>query len=424
MESRGYRFKYPTFIVLLMVLLVAGSTQRCAAPASSTGEAVESFSVVLEEPENGSISVRPAIPDSASVPAGTVLTVTATPDPGYAFDSGFYVIPGRWGRMYHESPTTTFQVVIDQDKSISASFIEEEALEGFSVTHNVVYAKPGAKELKYDVYSPEGADNLPCVVIIHGGGWTTNDEDIMRGLARELVRTGDYVVFSIDYRWLGDLDGDEEPNTMADLIEDVYGAVAHIQEHAREYGGDPTRIALTGDSAGGHLSAAGINMVDMIGDGGFGETPGVYQYRPTYMPAGKSVDQVRGDLTAAIKIAAPSYGVFAGDMLGGIMGEQPEEVMDAVSPIKHIPAVSERAIPQLLLRGTEDFLINHEGVQAYADALTAAGQRVSYIQVEGVGHAFFDWKPDTGTKATFAEYGVPYAAEMKAFFDTVFYPGR
>jgi acetyl esterase/lipase len=61
-------------------------------------------------------------------------------------------------------------------------------------------------------------------------------------------------------------------------------------------------------------------------------------------------------------------------------------------------------------------------VQAYADALKAAGQRVEFVEVEGAGHAFFDWKPDAQTKRTFAQYGIPYAARMQAFFDTVFYP--
>ena len=51
----------------------------------------------------------------------------------------------------------------------------------------------------------------------------------------------------------------------------------------------------------------------------------------------------------------------------------------------------------------------------------AAGQRAEYVQVEGAGHAFFDWKAD-GNKATFARYGVPYAAQMEAFFNSIFYP--
>ena len=96
----------------------------------------------------------------------------------------------------------------------------------------------------------------------------------------------------------------------------------------------------------------------------------------------------------------------------------------AFSPIEQIPSPDERTVPQLLLRGTEDRLITHEEVQSYADALEAAGQKADYRQVEGAGHAFFDWKPDARTKATFARYGVPNAEAMKAFFDGVFYADR
>ena len=78
--------------------------------------------------------------------------------------------------------------------------------------------------------------------------------------------------------------------------------------------------------------------------------------------------------------------------------------------------MKERAAPQFLTRGTADPVIQDAGVRAYADALKAAGQRVEYVQVEGASHAFFDWKPDARTRATFAEYGVPYAAKMKSFF--------
>jgi acetyl esterase/lipase len=209
---------------------------------------------------------------------------------------------------------------------------------------------------------------------------------------------------------------------MANLIEDVYGAIAHIQEHAQTYGADPTRLAVTGDSAGGHLSASAANLVSRIGTGGFGIKEGVYEYKPTYMPSGKTVSQVRREIASAIQVAAPSYRVFSGVMLKRFLGDQPDAAVKAVSPIDNIPNIKERNIPQYLLRGTNDMLIRHEPVQAYADALKAAGQTVRYVQVEGAGHAFFDWKPDAGTKATFAKYGIHYAAEMKSFFDVVFYP--
>jgi dienelactone hydrolase len=142
------------------------------------------------------------------------------------------------------------------------------------------------------------------------------------------------------------------------------------------------------------------------------------------MPQGKSVAQVRKEMTQAIKVAAPSYGVFGGTVLKGVLQgrDQAEAAIKAIAPMDHIPNIQERAVPQLLLRGTVDPLIQNSAVQAYADALKAAGQTVEYIQVEGASHAFFDWKPDAGTKATFTRFGVPYAAKMKSFFDAVFHP--
>jgi acetyl esterase/lipase len=324
--------------------------------------------------------------------------------------------------MHHEGMTSAFKVTIDQDTRIGASFLEESAVNHLDVTHDVVYAKPGVKSLKYDVFTPKGARSLPVIVIIHGGGWNAHDEDIMRGLARELTRGGRFVVASIDYRWSAKSDGDAANNTMANLIEDVWGAVAHIMEHAAQYGGDSSRIGLTGDSAGGHLAAFASLATDMIGTRGFGKESGVFEFRPTYVPRGKTVDQLRSELSAAIRAAAPSYGVFSPVRLntyaeaGNDAAEQ-----DAIAPLKHIPNASVRSVPQFLLRGTDDTLIPDEAVTEFMDALAKAGQRVEYVQVGGARHAFFDWKPTAANKATFAKYGVFHAAQMKAFFESVLY---
>jgi acetyl esterase len=384
----------------------------------------DSFNVTLDPAVNGKFTVSPALPADGKYLAGTVVTVTTEPDPGYTLDSGYYSVPGRWGAMYHESMTPVFKVTIDRDKHIGASFIETAAVAHIDVRHNIEYAKPGKKALKYDVFSPKGAKNLPIIVIIHGGGWQTNDEDVMRGLARQLTRGGKFVVASIDYRWGGKEDGDATSNTMANLIEDVYGAIAHIMEHSKEYGGDATRIGVTGDSAGGHLSAAVSLMADKIGDGGFGKTAGVFEFKPTYLPKGKSTADARKEMMAAIKAAAPSYGVFAGPYLNHY-SEDPaadNSWQMAISPARHIPKASERAVPQYLVRGTNDPLITDEMNRSFADALIAKGQRAIYVQVPGAEHAFFDWKPDARTKTTFQKYGVRYAAEMKAFFESVLYP--
>lgn len=415
----------PRVLLLLGVSLIAVAatawSQPPAQPAAPNPNGP--YTVTLVQPTHGKVAVNPPPPADGKYAKGTIVTVTATPDPGYALDSVWYSVPGRFGQMYHEGMTRDWKVTIDQDKRIGASFVEEAALKDLVVTQDIVFAKPGVKPLKYDVFAPKGARNLPVIVIIHGGGWTANDEDIMRGLARELVKGGKFVVASMDYRWAGTADGDATGNTMADLIDDVFGGIAHIMEHAAQYGGDPTRIGVTGDSAGGHLSAVASLMPNMIGSRGFGKTPGVFEFMPSYLPKGKTAEQVRDEMLKAIKAAAPSYGVFSPAMLGTYSPEHTNDPAwkDAIAPLVHIPLASERSVPQFLTRGTQDPLIKDEAVKEFTDALVKAGQRVEYVQVGGASHAFFDWKPDDRTKATFMKYGVYYAARMRAFFESVLY---
>ena len=403
-------------LVLAALALTAAAPVHAQAPAPAGP-----FTVTVVPAVHGKLQLSPALPADGKYPAGTVVAVTTTPDPGYALDSAWYSVAGRFGQMYHEGMTPQFKVTIDQNKRVGASFIEAAAVKDLVVTHDVVFATPGVKPLKYDVFAPKGARNLPIIVIVHGGGWAANDEDVMRGLARELTKGGQFLVLSMDYRWAAKGDGDATGNTMANLIEDVFGGIAHIMEHAAQYGGDPTRIGVTGDSAGGHLSAAVSLMTNMIGSRGFGKTPGVFEFMPSYLPKGKTAEQVRDEMLKAIKAAAPSYGVFGGTLLNPYSDEHATDQAwkDAIAPLSHIPAATERSVPQFLTRGTRDGLIQDAAVKEFVDALVKAGQRAEYVQVGGAGHAFFDWKPDENTKATFAKYGVYYAAAMKAFFLSV-----
>ena len=384
----------------------------------------QTFAVTLVPAENGAYTINPSIPADGKVTAGTVLTVTAKPASAYSLDAVYYTVKGgMWGTTSYENFSPTMKITVTRDMTVGATFVDRSLVENIHVTQDVVYAKPGVKPLKYDVFAPKGARNLPCIVIIHGGGWSSNNEDIMRGLARELVKGGRFVVFSIDYRWINKLDGETEPTYMHKLIEDVFGAIAHIQEHAARYGGDPTRIAVTGDSAGGHLAEAAATLAPLIGEGGFGERNGVYEYLPTYLPKGKSVGQVKNQITQAIKAVAPSYGPAEASAFKTLLAQTDRGYWEAISPINHVPNAGERAMPHFIVRGTEDPIVPHEMVQPYVDVLKAAGQTVNYIQVEGAGHAFFDWKPDAKTRATFAKYGVKYAAQMQSFFNNVFNKG-
>jgi acetyl esterase/lipase len=203
----------------------------------------------------------------------------------------------------------------------------------------------------------------------------------------------------------------------------VFGGIAHIMEHAAEYGADPTRVGVTGDSAGGHLAAVASLMTDKIGSRGFGKLQGVFEFTPSYLPKGKDAEQVRDEMMKAIRAAAPSYGVFSAAQLNPYAAEHINDPAwkDAVAPLSHIPSATERSVPQFLTRGTRDPLISDVAVREFVDALVKAGQRVEYVQVGGASHAFFDWKPDENTKATFAKFGVYYAAAMRDFFQSTLY---
>ena len=97
------------------------------------------------------------------------------------------------------------------------------------------------------VYRPDG-DDLPVLVWYHGGGWTIGDLETADPTCRQLaVRTG-CVVVSVDYRL-----APEHPFPAA--VDDAWEALTWVVEHAAGLGGDPGRVAVGGDSAGGNLAA-------------------------------------------------------------------------------------------------------------------------------------------------------------------------
>jgi acetyl esterase len=162
-------------------------------------------------------------------------------------------------------------------------------------------------------------------------------------------------------------------------------------------------------------------MIEKIGEGGFGKLPGVFEFKPSYLPAGKSTAQVRQALLGAIKAAAPSYGVFDGPLLNHHAESPPadDSWRTAISPLHHIPKASQRAVPQYLMRGTKDPVIPDEMCRGFMEALVNAGQRVEYVQVGGASHAFLDWTPDLARQATFHLVGAQQIAQLKAFFNSV-----
>src|SRR4029453_13353250 len=97
------------------------------------------FTVTFVPPAHGKVQLTPPLPADGKYPAGTVVTVTTTPDPGYALDSAWYSVSGRFGQLYNEGRAPPFTVAMNQDKRSGASFIEASALKDLVVTHDFVF---------------------------------------------------------------------------------------------------------------------------------------------------------------------------------------------------------------------------------------------------------------------------------------------
>ena len=283
---------------------------------------------------------------------------------------------------------------------------------GFDVTKNIEWAKPNGHSLTMDIYIPQtGKESYPVLIVFHGGGWLINNNSIMNSMSEYIAQNSEYIVCNVNYRLLVD---NGNTVTMNQMIEDAMGAVLWIKENIANYKGDSSKIIVTGDSAGGHLA----EMVVMAGknletDGFEGDT---YGFNPTYLPPGKTAEEIAADSGLEVQAAILSYPAIDiyDTALGGL--EQPSNffwsmggatargifgseynVQDnpnmykAVSPNYFIPESTERKLPPHFCQvGSMDDLITPEIVQEYVELLQSKGHHAEFWIHEGRPHAYLD----------------------------------
>ncbi|HZR80743.1 MAG TPA: alpha/beta hydrolase [Candidatus Binatia bacterium] len=111
---------------------------------------------------------------------------------------------------------------------------------------------PVADGVRVDVLVPHGTPPFPVLVYLHGGGWSIGNCASHAKLTRQLAVGSGALVVSVDYRL-----SPEHPFPAP--LEDCVRAVRWARENVARFGGDPARIAIGGDSAGGNLSASVAN---------------------------------------------------------------------------------------------------------------------------------------------------------------------
>jgi acetyl esterase/lipase len=239
---------------------------------------------------------------------------------------------------------------------------------------NVSYGDYGSRN-HLDIWRRPDLDRhgrAPVLLQVPGGAWMAGSKrEQANPLMSHLAELG-WVCVAINYRL-------SPRSTWPDQIVDVKRALAWTKEHIAEYGGDPDWIAITGGSAGGHLSAlAALTAND-----------------PQFQPGFENVD-------TSVRAAVPFYGIYnftrADNSVHPLMvpmlakrvfklsRTEIAEPFRAASPITHI---SGDAPPFFVLHGRNDSLVPVEQARAFTTRLGAVSrQPVVYAELPFAQHAF------------------------------------
>lgn len=237
------------------------------------------------------------------------------------------------------------------------------------------------------VFHPEHpAENRPCVIFFHGGGWQYGGTRIIAPACRYLAEQADAVVVSPDYRLAPEHKWPAGP-------QDCWDTLLWVHDHAEELDIDPKRVFVCGDSAGGNLAALcshrdrdeGTHRIAgqilYYGALAVGDPVGLPGYSFTlddYIMADSAREQLIPRIQAlynASKRTHPSY-----------LPEGVDSRNSAVSPLWD--SRFDQLPPTLLITAQYDYLTQQS--RAYAARLAKAGVPVTWMNYCGMTHAFVD----------------------------------
>ena len=239
----------------------------------------------------------------------------------------------------------------------------------YQVTLDLEYSAPGGTSLKLDAHVPQGKGPFPAVVLVHGGGWTNGHKTVnfVQALFPVLDQTG-MAWFTIDYRL-----APQHPYPAARL--DVEAAVAWVKKNAKRFHVDLKRIALMGESAGGHL----VNLV------GAKNAVGVAAVVCFYGP-------IEMEVFARKFEGKPATGGMKTFFLIDDYGDAAAKAkLREASPHTYL---NKKTPPFLVIHGTRDQSVPYEQAKLHVDLFRQRGIPVELITVEDGVHGVMNWEKE------------------------------
>lgn len=216
---------------------------------------------------------------------------------------------------------------------------------------------------------PEGG--WPVVVYFHGGGWVIATLDTYDGSCRALSNGADCLVVSVEYR-----KAPEHPYPAP--LEDAFAAYQWVLANAAAIGGDPTRIAVAGESAGGNLAAV---VAQLARDQGL--------QAPVHQLLIYPVTDVAHGPTGPSAIENATAKPLNKAMLDWFYAYYVPEGMDRTQPgLSPYHAADLTGLPPATVINAQIDPLRDDG-EKYANKLAAANVPVIHKVYEGVTHEFF-----------------------------------
>ena len=217
------------------------------------------------------------------------------------------------------------------------------------------------------------AQALPVIVYYHGGGWVIADLDTYDASAQALAEKTNAIVVSIEYRHAPE-------HKFPAAHEDSFQAYKWALATAAKWGGDPQRVAVAGESAGGNLA---INMAIMARDQNV-QAP--LHMLLVYPVAGTDTT------TASYKENANAAPLGRADMEWFIEKVLADPAQKSNPMLDLVGRADLSRLPSATIITAQIDPLRSEG-RALADKLRQAGSRVTYQNFDGVAHEFFGMAP-------------------------------
>jgi acetyl esterase/lipase len=272
-------------------------------------------------------------------------------------------------------------------KSVLRAEGESSAPEEVGKVTERTFAGADGRKLPARVYTPKdaGTGPLPVVLYFHGGGWVVSDIDAYDASARSLANETGAIVVSAHYR-----QGPEHKFPAAH--DDAFAAYRWVTQNAPAFGGDPRRIAVAGESAGGNLAA---NVAIKARDSGM--------RMPAHMLLVYPV--ASGDLESGSAKEHANAKPLSKDMMFWFAKQYFNSPADALDARIDLVNANLAGLPPTTIVNAEfDPLLS--GGELLADRLEAAGVDVEQKTYEGVTHEFFG----TGAVVEEAREAMDFAA--------------